>query len=214
MKWRYGFLAVLGIVSFMLTPGDGFSAQEELAAEQVFRWGHGEMDIDTLDPAFAYTSGSYVIQEWIYNGLVRNKLGSLDFDNLEGDLAESWDISPDGLTYTFHLRKGVQWHNGYGEFTSEDVKAHFERILDPKLGMMFTAKYLGIKEIKALDRHTVQITLKKPNPFFLMDQMIAYQSGMIVPKKLLEERGKGNLGIKVIGTGPFKVEKYISKENI
>ena len=214
MKWRFSILVSLMVVVPMLTPGVALSGSPELAAQQVFRWGHNTSDINTLDPAFSTSNPTYTAGGWIFNGLVRNKPGTVDFNNLEGDLAKSWDISDDHLTYTFHLRKGVQWHKGYGEFTAEDVKCTFERLRDKKVASPYGAKYLGIKEIKVTNLYTVKIILEKPNPFFLMDQMLAFQAGMIVPKKLIEERGKGNLGLEVIGTGPFQFEKYIAKEKV
>ena len=61
------------------------------------------------------------------NALVRYEPGTA---RIIPDLAERWDASPDGTTYTFYLRRGVQWHMGFGEFTSEDVKARYARLLD------------------------------------------------------------------------------------
>ena len=114
----------------------------------------------TLDPAFAVPDMTYSAGNGVFNGLVRLKPGTLDFDKLEGDLAESWEISEDGLVYTFHLRKDVQWHKGYGEFTADDVKYTFDRLKNPDLGAPFAAKFLIIDEVKVIDKYTAQIILK------------------------------------------------------
>lgn len=214
MKWHLSFLTTLLAVTLVLTPGLVLSASPELAAEQVFRWGHSAADMDTVDPAFSTYSAATTAGMWISNGLVRLPPGTVDFDNIEGDLAESWDISKDGLTYTLYLRKGVQWHKGYGEFNAEDVKYTLDRLRDPKVASPFGAKYLVIREVKVVDRYTVKIILKKPSPFFLMDQLLGFRGGMIVCKKQGEELGDGNFGMKTIGTGPFQVKEYLPKEKL
>jgi peptide/nickel transport system substrate-binding protein len=212
MKWRYCFLASLLVAALMVSSGTVLSA--ELAKEQVWRWAHHTTDLDSLDPAFGVVDGAYSVGSYIFNGLVRLPPGTLDFDNLEGDLAESWEISDDGLIYTFHLRKGVQWHKGYGEFTAQDVKYTFDRLGDSKLGSPYGAKYEIIKEVKVVDPYTAQIILKAPSTFSLLDQVLAYQAGNIVCKKRGDEVGNKNLGLEVIGTGPFQFEKYFAKEKI
>jgi ABC-type transport system substrate-binding protein len=82
------------------------------------------------DPAKTTAIEDWAVIQSIYNGLLRYKPGSGD---LEPDLAESWDVSQDSRINTFHLRKGVEFHAGFGEVTSADVKFTFERIEDPAL---------------------------------------------------------------------------------
>lgn len=203
------------VVTFFL-PAVIFAASHELAEEQVFRWGHHTTDISSLDPAFSTSDPQYSCNRYVMNGLVRLKSGTLDFENLQGDLAKSWEMSDDGTVYTFHLRQGVQWHRGYGEFTAEDVKFTFDRLKSKDLGSPYSAKYKLINEVKILDKYTVQFELKKPSPFFLLDQVLAYQGGLIVCKKqAMEQNGDTNkMGIKLVGTGPFMVEDYQAKEGI
>jgi peptide/nickel transport system substrate-binding protein len=214
MRHRILYSISLLAAFFCLAPGFVFSASPELAAKQVWRWGHHTSDLNTMDPAFAVPDMTYSAGNGVFNGLVRLKPGTLDFDNLEGDLAESWEISKDGLVYTFHLRKGVQWHKGYGEFTAADVQYTFDRLKNPKLGTPYGAKFLTIDKVKVVDKYTVQIFLKSPSTFFIMDQAMAYQAGMIVCKKQGEEKGLKNLGLDVIGTGPFMFDNYKAKEKI
>ena len=214
MKNRFRFLMGLLVVTMVLILGTTFSVSAQLAEKQVWRWGHHTSDLDTLDPAFAVPDMTYSAGNGVFNALVRLKPGTLDFDKLEGDLAESWEISKDGLVYTFHLRKGVQWHKGYGEFTAEDVKYTFDRLKNEKLASPFGAKFLILDKVNVLDKYTVQMILKSPSSFFIMDQVLAYQSGMIVSKKQGEEKGLKNLGLDLVGTGPFMFEDYKAKEKI
>jgi|SaaInl7_200m_RNA_FD_contig_31_921226_length_3069_multi_17_in_0_out_0_2 peptide/nickel transport system substrate-binding protein len=214
MRSRVSLFIALLTAFFLLTTGILPVSAQQLAEKQVWRWGHHTSDLDTLDPAFAVPDMTYSAGNGVLNGLVRLKPGTLAFDKLEGDLAESWDISKDGLVYTFYLRKGVQWHKGYGEFTAEDVKFTFDRLRNPKLGAPYAAKFLTIKDVKVVDKYTVQIILNAPSTFFIMDQVLAYQAGMIVCKKQGEEKGLKNLGNDIIGTGPFMFEDYKAKEKI
>src|SRR5690606_4061986 len=71
-----------------------------------------------------------------------------------------------GLTYTFHLRRGVQWHHGYGEFTSEDVVFSLNRVRDPEVGSAWREHLAGVADIEAADRYTVVVRLNAPDPFF------------------------------------------------
>src|SRR5690606_6059460 len=106
---------------------EGGSGASEYNNELRIGWAEGR----TLDPAHFSLINDYVIARQVYNGLVRYKPGTTE---IEPDLAESWSHSEDGLTYTFHLRQGVQWHKGYGELTAQDVVDHYLRIKDPETG--------------------------------------------------------------------------------
>jgi ABC-type transport system substrate-binding protein len=82
------------------------------------------------------------------------------------DLAESWSTD-DNITWTFKLRKGVQWQQGYGEFTSADVLYSYERILDPKTASPYASEFKNMESFKAPDAYTVVIKLKKADGNFL-----------------------------------------------
>ena len=92
-----------------------------LAQESTLQVGVGSGDVSTLDPYRASAAGDMTLVGWIHNGLVRFKPGSADPRDLEPDLAERWEISPDGKTWTFHLRKGVKFQGDWGEPTADDV---------------------------------------------------------------------------------------------
>ena len=85
---------------------------------------------------------------------------------LEPVLAESWTTAADGKTWTFKLRRGVKFHNGR-DFTAEDVKFTYERILDPKVGSGGRGYLSAIDQIEVVDPHTVRIVTKQPSASLL-----------------------------------------------
>jgi ABC-type transport system substrate-binding protein len=117
-------------------------------------------------------------------------------------LATSWTISPDGMTYTFNLRKGVKFHDGT-DFTAEDVKATFDRIVFPPPGLL-SLRILPIKETVVRDRHTVVMKLSEPRDSYTFLASLAGGWNVITSKQALD-RYKGDL--KQVdnfpGTGPF-----------
>ena len=130
--------------------------------------------------------------------------GLLDLD-LQSEpvpgIAETWDISPDLLTYTFKLRKGVLFHNGR-EVDAEAVKWNFERIQDPKIGGPFTRSALGnLKETQAIDKYTLRCVLQEPSIAFLAD-VVYYPCNLIAP----DSAEQANM--HPIGCGPFKFVKW------
>ena len=137
-------------------------------------------------------------------------------------LAESWEISEDGKVYTFHLRKGVFFHNGE-ELTADDVVYTFDRMLDPKTKALNTdilvfvagarermdGKADETKGLKAIDPYTVQITLSEPYAPFLA--VLASPQASIFNRKFTETLGD-RFGLSpqtTCGTGPFILKKYI-----
>ena len=114
-------------------------------------------DASTLLPPLAVDAASANINSLIYNGLVKYD-GNL---NLVGDLAESWDISPDGLTITFHLRQGVKWQDG-APFTAQDVLFTYQVMVDPKTPTAYSGDYLQVKKAEAPDDYTFRVTYPQP----------------------------------------------------
>jgi ABC-type transport system substrate-binding protein len=130
------------------------------------------------------------------------------------DLAHSWEISKDGKTYTFLLRKGVTFHDG-AELTAEDVKATFDRIAKPPQGIAIPRSVLfkSVGEITAPDKYTVQFKLAEPRPASFMMAAIASGWNVIVRKKTLEDNGYNLRKVPDIpGTGPFRTVKYVENE--
>ncbi|MBV8394081.1 MAG: hypothetical protein JOY81_12935 [Alphaproteobacteria bacterium] len=130
------------------------------------------------------------------------------------DLAHSWEIAKDGRTYTFHLREGVQFHDG-ADFTADDVKATYDRICKPPSGVSIprSTLFATVSEIAAPDRKTVVFKLSEPRPASFM--MAAFASGwnVIVRKKTLEDNNY-NLRrvVDIPGTGPFRSVRRVENE--
>ena len=161
-----------------------------------------------FDPAkWRYTSDWFVYPS-LFNWLVRWVPGT-GGSQLEADLAERWTASPDGLTYTFVLRKGVQFHKGFGELTAEDVVFSFRRqVGDEK--MSFARAFEQVARIDAVDRYTVRMRLKEPNAAFL-SSIIAYRPGIVVSKKAVEQLGE-EFAKNPVGTGPFILERVSARD--
>ncbi len=141
----------------------------------------------------------------IYSGLLHRDPD--DPQKITGDLAERWTVSPDGKVYTFHLRKGVKWHDGQ-PFTSADVKATLDRVLNPATKSPRCGSMLKpvVASVEALDPYTVQVTLKFPAAPFL--EYTASAWCRIAAKHVLEKFGDLAKPEAQIGTGPFKLKKY------
>jgi peptide/nickel transport system substrate-binding protein len=137
-----------------------------------------------------------------YNGLVR--YSELDPEKIVPDLAESYEISPNGLAYTFTLRKGVNFHDGK-PFTAEDVKFTFDVLRDPPKGYVSVrAKMLGaIESIVLVDPHVVRFQLKRKSPSLIANLAVGWM--MVLPKHILE---KGPMKEVIVGTGPYKFKEY------
>ncbi|MGB4639867.1 MAG: ABC transporter substrate-binding protein, partial [Caldicoprobacterales bacterium] len=119
-----------------------------------------DKDADTLDH---FKTGVYS-DALIY---VYDRLITRDYDyNYKPGLAESWDISDDGMVWTFHLKKGVKFHDGT-PLTAEDVAWCIEKIIDPETGSPAQSDFAAVKGAKAVDNHTVEIHLKHPFPNLL-----------------------------------------------
>lgn len=173
----------------------------------------GVRDVDTFDPAKTDGSGYFAICN-LFDQLVRFKQGpDVTTLELENDLAESYEINKAGTLYTFHLRKGVLFHKGYGELTSEDVKFTFERILDPKFGSPQRSVFSSIKEIRTPDKYTVEIELKSPSAGF-MGSAIAYRGGYILSKRAVQEMGDAGTALNPIGTGPYVLESRVPGQSM
>ena len=130
------------------------------------------------------------------------------------DLAHSWEIAKDGKTYTFFLRKGVEFHDG-AELTAEDVKATFDRIAKPPSGVSIprSTLFATVSQINARDKYTVEFKLSEPRPVNFIMSAIASGWNVIVRKKTLEDND-WNLR-KVVtypGTGPFRSVRRVETE--
>src|SRR5260370_26811999 len=130
------------------------------------------------------------------------------------DLANSWEIAKDGKTYTFHLRQGVQFHDGT-DFTSADIKATFDRIAKPPAGVSIprTPLFRAVGEINARDKYTVEFKLTTPRPVNFIMSAFASAWNVIFRKNMLEENNYDlHKDFSIPSTGPFKTLRRLEHE--
>lgn len=179
------FAAVLLTPIFAATPKDTIIVAVENQASQI-----NPLFMDDHDASIGL----------IFSGLVR-----FDEDmKVKPDLAKSWQISKNGLIYSFELRDDVLWHDG-AKFSAKDVEFTLNAINNPKFNSLIRANFEMIKEIKVLDDTHLQITLKEPFAPFLE----ALSAG-ILPRHILENENlnTSKFNQKPIGTGPFKFDVW------
>jgi peptide/nickel transport system substrate-binding protein len=184
-------------------------------AESVVRVGVSARDLGSLDPATGIGNGDEFPIRQIFNTLVAPKDGTsnLMFDQLQGELAEKWEMAPDARSFTFHLRHDVQWQRGYGEFTADDVAFTIGRMRDPKTGTAYGANFRDIEGVDIVDPYTVTIRLTRPNPFFYAFALMPRFGGYMVSKKAITELGE-DFRRNPVGTGPFEFVSYDPKQKI
>jgi peptide/nickel transport system substrate-binding protein len=176
-----------------------------------------------MNPLIFATTSDTNITYMIFDSLVKPD----DQLKLVGSLAKSWDVSADGLTYTFHLNEGVKWHDGE-PFTAKDVAFTFTSLANPAYdGGAYSRiqpvagaedfhnnKAQGVSGIKVIDDNTITFTLVKPNASFLANLSIG-----IIPEHILKDVSpsdwaKNDFNRNPIGTGPFKFVKWESGQYI
>ena len=177
-----------------------------------------------FDPS-QYTSGTDfdASAETVFNRLTQFKRGGTE---VEPGLATSWDVSPDGLTYTFHLREGVKFHTTdyftpTRDFNADDVLFTFQRLLDPEHPFRkaypsespyFTDMGLNtnIKSVSKQDEHTVVFTLNTVDAAFVQNLAMSFASVQSAEyaDQLLKQGKAADINQKPIGTGPFVFKRY------
>jgi len=201
---RRQILAIGGALAAMPLIGgiDPTAAQEASPAPKpggILRAG-AQGDPTELDPHLTVLAAAGLVIELVYEGLV-----DVDPDLVpQPAIAESWDIAPDGLTYTFAIRSGVTFHNGR-VLTAADVVYSIERIRNPETASPSASYTFGISEITARDEATVVVTLASPDSSFL--SKLGYWGVAIVPKEEVEKTG--DLTQTMVGTGPFTFTEYV-----
>jgi peptide/nickel transport system substrate-binding protein len=172
-------------------------------------------DPPVLDPRLTQSIGLYQFAALTSNRLIRyvfpDETSNTNDLTLKGDLAESWQSSPDNRTWTFQLRPGVKWHNvaplNGRELTAADVKYCFEAYA--KEGVQsFT--FREIEGMETPDRHTLRVHLNTPNVFFAHN--LAEPITVIFAREVLEE--DGDLKKRLIGTGPYILKEHTRKVRV
>lgn len=160
----------------------------------------------TLIPILASDSASHSVASLLYNGLLKYDKNL----NLAGDLAERWQVSGDGLTITFYLRRGVKWHDGH-EFTAEDVLYTYKTIINPKTPTAYAEDFLQVKKAEAVDRFTFRVVYAKP-----FAPALASWGLNILPAHLLEGKDitKSELARNPVGTGPYRFGEWTPGQRV
>ncbi len=167
-------------------------------------------DPGNFNTGITTAGGTHAVADNLYNGL-------LQFDeqlNPQPSLAQSWDISPDGKTYTFHLEKGVTWHDGK-PFTSADVKFTFENILLKFHSRTKAGLENVLEAIETPDDSTVVFKFK--NPYAPLLRRLDVVEASILPKHLYENEAditKAAANLNPVGTGPFKFKEYVKGDHV
>jgi oligopeptide transport system substrate-binding protein len=173
---------------------------------------------ETLDPARTLDGAGGIVGD-VFSGLV-----ALD-PSLQArpELAERWDVTPDGLTYTFHLRTNAKFHNGRS-VTADDVLFSWLRAAGPGLNSPTAMRYLGdilgiddyhagktdsIAGLKAVDSQTIQVTLDGVKPYFLLK--LTYPASWIVDRYNVR---LPNWEVNPVGTGPFRMIQQLPDRNV
>lgn len=200
------------LAALMALPALGQSAEPHHGGNMIVTY---KDDVATLDPAIGYDWQNWSMIKSLFDGLMDYEPGTT---NLRPGLAESYDMSDDGLTYTFHLRPGVKFHNGR-ELTAEDVVWSINRVVNPAtqspgqgfFGMIegfddaAAGKAEGLSGLSAPDAGTVVFKLSRPDATFL--HVMALNFSFVVPKEAVEEAG-ADFGKKPVGTGAFRLTEW------
>lgn len=164
-----------------------------------------------LDPALVDDVESVRVTYNIYEGLVRYSKDSVD---VEPCLAKSWEISEDGISYTFYLREDVKFHDGT-EFDAEAVKFNIDRQLPEQKtdDMPYAESVYGVvNNVEVIDKYTVRINLKDKCTPFLSNLAMSLGAPIASPKALQENNN--NLNENPVGTGPYKFVRWDKSQNV
>ncbi len=209
-------LLTLVVVTAISGPVSAGRHSQESPGQTLVLAGGESTNPRTYDPATTYGTGDKLV----FSGLV-------SFDphlNLVPELAETWDISPDGTVYTFHIRQNAVFHNGRS-VTAGDVIYSWERAASPEINSDTVLTYLGdilgvremvsgqavhISGLQALDDHTLRVYIDAPKPYFLLK--LTYPTAFVVDRANVDS---GPEWFRTpIGTGPYKLIEWKRFERI
>jgi peptide/nickel transport system substrate-binding protein len=157
-------------------------------------------DAPSLDPHQESTFATIELVAPLYSTLLQ--IDPLNYPKVIGDLATEWKISPDGLTYTFKIHRGVKFHDG-SPLSASDVKASYDKIISPPPGVRSVRRtsYTAVQSVEAHDPDTVVFKLKFPSASLL--ENLASPWNVIYPKKYLD-KDPNYFKANAVGSGPFK----------
>ncbi len=211
-KYLLGVLVVLVLLLSTVLSACGKAAPTS-TAQPVTLTIADALQPSSLDIATEYEAAAMAVNRVVYERLVRYKG---DTTEIEPELATSWDISDDGLQYTFHLRKGVKFHDGT-DFNAAAVKSSFERVLTINQGPAWM--FSSIDKIEVVDEYTVKFILKQPFSAFLPVLANIWGTGIISPKAVADntvdnDLAKTYMQDHMVGTGPYKFVEWVHGDHI
>jgi len=213
-------VAVLTVLALAVTPGVYAQGRKD-----VLVIGIATSDIISLDPAKAFEFSGVGIDAQIYDRLLDFPAGR--YDKPELSLAESWKVSEDGKTWTFHLRKDVKFHSG-NPLTADDVVYSFQRVVTLKDQPSFILTQFGITSdsVRAVDKHTVEITLDKKYAAGIFFSCLSAGCASIVDSKVVKQHvtktdkyPDGDMGLTWLsrhsaGSGPFSLHTWNKNDRV
>lgn len=163
-------------------------------------------DPPEMDPHFASANASRTILHNIFSTLVEVD----DRLQIVPGLAHKWDVSEDGMVYTFYLEENVVFHDGT-PFNAEAAKYNFDRMMDPDLGSARASELAFVDKVVVVDEFTLRVEMKRPYAALL--PALASWAGMMVSPTAAEEYGR-DFSQKLIGTGPFRFVEQIRDDRV
>ncbi len=163
-------------------------------------------DASNLLSLLSTDAASHAVSNLVFNGLLR-------YDgeyNLVADLAESWEVSPDGLQLTFRLRRGVRFHDGV-ECTARDVRFTWDVTMDPATLTAYRGNFEPVESVEVLDDYTLRVTYREP-----FSPALGTWDAHVLPRHLLEgsDINASPLGRSPVGTGPFRFRDWSTGQRI
>ena len=193
MKSLFRLFSVLAFALSVFAAGPALAAKDVIFAVA--------SQFTTTDPYDANDTLSQAMAKSFYEGLF-----GFDKDmKLIPVLAESYEVSKDGLVYTIKLKKGIKFQDGT-DFKADAVKVNFDRVTNPDNKLKRYALYSNIAKTEVVDDYTVRITLKEPFSAFINN--LAHPSGVMISPAALKQWGNKDIAFHPVGTGPFKFVEW------
>jgi len=216
MKW-WAYAVVLATCSMVVAPVLGQIPEDTL----IIGMNHDPF-ID-FAPERVYELEGMFILEQVYDQLVNFTGGEDAFKEVKPGLAESWEVSEDGLTWTFHIRRGVKFHSG-NEVNADAVVFSFQRALDRHQSPIWIMEqFVPEKDmIQRVDEYTVAITTKEPIGEMLFSAAFGYQGiGCVLDPQQIQEHATSDdpyaaewVAEHDAGSGPFKIDEWVKRDRI